>query len=539
VVRNFVTGIVLGGVVAGAGLAIVSQIAPLGSGQAPEVAELATPEPAAADPGPEVTAPAPLPEIAATGAEAPPAAAADPQGLTAPEGEADEPLLRPMANDSPPPAAVVPDLTAPEPAVDAPTAETAPAAEAAGAAEVTLAEEPAAAEAAVSEQVAPELVVPEQVGGAEGAQSPASDAPALSETPAATAPAAEGDAAASPTTEPAVTEPAVTEAPAAEAPVAEAPVAEAPVAEAPVAEAPATEVPAMEAPATEAPSAEGSAEAGLAEVAEAPPSTLQPEGLLSEKTVEGVTTGRLPSIGAAETAEPADPAPEAAPLADGPPLRRFARAFENPSAKPLFAILLVDDGGPDVPRNDLAALPFPVSFVLDPMSPGAAAAAAIYRAAGQEVVMSATNIPKGATASDLEQSFAGIEGVLPEAVALIDTPVAAFQNDRKLAAEVVTLLADQGRGLVTYDRGLNAADQVARREGLASATIFRSLDDDGEDAPLIRRYLDRAAFKAAQEGEVAVIGTARAETITALMEWAVEGRAASVALAPVTALMAE
>ena len=533
-VRNFVTGIVLGGVVAGAGLAIVSQIAPLGSEQAPEMAELATPEPAAADPGPEVTAPAPLPEIAATGAEAPPAAAADPQGLTAPEGEADEPLLRPMADDSPPPAAVVPDLTAPEPAVDAPTAETAPAAEAAGAAEVTPAEEPAAAEPAVSEQVAPELVEPEQVGGAEGAQSPASDAPALSEAPAATAPAAEGDAAASPATEPAATEPAVTE-----APVAEAPVAEAPVAEAPVAEAPATEVPAMEAPATEAPSAEGSAEAGLAGVAEAPPSTLQPEGLLSEKTVEGVTTGRLPSIGAAETAEPADPAPEAAPLADGPPLRRFARAFENPTAKPLFAILLVDDGGPDVPRDDLAALPFPVSFVLDPMSPGAAAAAAIYRAAGQEVVMSATNIPKGATASDLEQSFAGIEGVLPEAVALIDTPVAAFQNDRKLAAEVVTLLADQGRGLVTYDRGLNAADQVARREGLASATIFRSLDDDGEDAPLIRRYLDRAAFKAAQEGEVAVIGTARAETITALMEWAVEGRAASVALAPVTALMAE
>ena len=107
----------------------------------------------------------------------------------------------------------------------------------------------------------------------------------------------------------------------------------------------------------------------------------------------------------------------------------------------------------------------------------------------------------------------------------------------KLSAEVVTLLADQGRGLVTFDRGLNAADQVARREGLPTVTIYRSLDDEGEEAPLIRRYLDRAAFKAAQEGQVVVIGSTRADTITALMEWTVEGRAASVVLAPISALM--
>jgi len=152
--------------------------------------------------------------------------------------------------------------------------------------------------------------------------------------------------------------------------------------------------------------------------------------------------------------------------------------------------------------------------------------------------MLANGIPKGANAGDLEQSFAKLTETLPEAVALIDTADATFQDNRGLAGEVVTLLAAQGRGVVTFDRGLNAADQVARREGVPSATIFRSLDDDGEDAPLIRRYLDRAAFKAAQEGQVVVIGTARPETIAALMEWAVEGRAASVALAPITAVMA-
>ena len=195
------------------------------------------------------------------------------------------------------------------------------------------------------------------------------------------------------------------------------------------------------------------------------------------------------------------------------------------------------DGAPEVPREALAALPFPVTFVLDPLADGAAEAAAIYRKAGQEVVMLATGIPDGATPGDLEQSFAGMAATLGESVALMDTPKAAFQDDGKLSAEVVTLLADQGRGLVTFDRGLNAADQVARREGLPTVTIYRSLDDEGEEAPLIRRYLDRAAFKAAQEGQVVVIGSTRADTITALMEWTVEGRAASVVLAPISALM--
>ena len=128
---------------------------------------------------------------------------------------------------------------------------------------------------------------------------------------------------------------------------------------------------------------------------------------------------------------------------------------------------------------------------------------------------------------------------LGESVALMDTPKAAFQDDGKLSAEVVTLLADQGRGLVTFDRGLNAADQVARREGLPTVTIYRSLDDEGEEAPLIRRYLDRAAFKAAQDGQVAVLGTASPDTIAALLEWTVEGRAGSVALAPLTAVLSK
>lgn len=460
-VRNFVTGVVLGGVVAAGGLVVVSQIAPIKVKTEAGFAEGATPEAA-------VEEPAAPPETLVTPSVEPSEAQpkiADPAPLAEAPAEADEPLLRPLTNgDAPPPALVVPDLALPAGSGPLPEVEAAP--------------------------------------------------PATAET---------------------VTEPAEATEPEKAAPETEA-AALAPTADPEAAPATATEAPAM----VEVPAVGQAPDAPAPEMALAP-RTIVPDAPRDEKTVDGVTTGRLPSIGAtaeqgavSQTAETATPG---APAADLPPIRRFAQAFENPQAKPLFAILLIDSGAPSVPRAELAALPFPVTFVLDPLANGAVEAEAIYRAAGQEVVMLATAIPKGATASDLEQSFAGMAGKLQESVALIDTARASFQEDGKLSAEVVTLLADQGRGLVTFDRGLNAADQVARREGLPAATIYRSLDEEGEEAPLIRRYLDRAAFKAAQEGRVAVIGTIRPETITALMEWTVEGRASSVALAPITALM--
>lgn len=252
----------------------------------------------------------------------------------------------------------------------------------------------------------------------------------------------------------------------------------------------------------------------------------------------GVVTGRLPRIAAAAPEAVADQAPASIDPTDLPPLQRYARAFAGAEGKPLFAILLEDTGADDVNRAELGALSLPLTIVIDPLSEGAADRAAIWRAAGQEVVMAATGIPSGATAADLEQTFQVLAEALPETVAVIDPDGAAFQDNRPLAAQVVPILAGQGRGLVTFDRGLNAADQVARREGLGAAVIFRRLDGAGEEAPVIRRYLDRAAFKAAQDGRVTVIGTLRPETVAAILEWAVEGKSATVALAPISALMA-
>lgn len=255
-----------------------------------------------------------------------------------------------------------------------------------------------------------------------------------------------------------------------------------------------------------------------------------------DKEVPGVKTGKLPQIGVAPEAE-ALAEVEPALAEELPPVERFARGFV-PEGKPLFAILLRDVGPGGVARKELAALPFAVSFVIDPLAPDAAEAAAVYRGAGQEVVMLANGLPLGASAGDVETTFGALARVLPEAVALIDQDLGGFQDHRPLATLVLPVIAGQGRGLVTYDRGLNAADQIARRAGVPAAVIFRRLDGEGESRPVMRRYLDRAAFKAAQEGAVVVIGDTRPETVAAILEWTVEGKAATVSLAPITAVMA-
>ncbi len=245
-----------------------------------------------------------------------------------------------------------------------------------------------------------------------------------------------------------------------------------------------------------------------------------------DKAVPGVKVGALPQIGS-----------EAAVNAVATPFTLYARAFE-PEGKPLFASLLRDVGDAGMDRAELAKLPFPVSFVVDPLTTDAREASAMYRGAGQEVLTLANGIPPGATAADLETTFATLSAILPESVGVIDQDIGGFQDQRPLATLVLPVIKGEGRGLVTYDRGLNAADQIARRDGVPAAVIFRVLDAEGESKITIRRYLDRAAFKAAQEGAVVVIGDTRAETVAAILEWTVEGRAATVSLAPVTAVMA-
>ena len=76
------------------------------------------------------------------------------------------------------------------------------------------------------------------------------------------------------------------------------------------------------------------------------------------------------------------------------------------------------------------------------------------------------------------------------------------------------------------------------RKTLASHKLLSNFDGKGQTAVVIRRFLDQAAFKASQEGGVIMVGRLREETLAALLVWGLQDRAGSVALAPVSAVIA-
>ena len=251
-----------------------------------------------------------------------------------------------------------------------------------------------------------------------------------------------------------------------------------------------------------------------------------------------VETNRLPTIGGdtaeakTENAGVASPAEdENGTSGDKPALSAYAVPFTNPDAKPLFSIILIDD--PDYPLSDkaLSRLPFALSFAIDAGRDDAAELAARYRQAGFEVLM-LTNLPKGAGASDVEVAFESYARTMPESVAVLDRDA-----DAKVARQLAGILSERGMGLVTPSKGLNSAQKAAKREGVPAALVYRQIDEEDENPSVIRRYLDRAAFRAAQEGQVIMLGRTRPETIEALVLWALEDRAASVAIAPVSAVL--
>lgn len=247
-------------------------------------------------------------------------------------------------------------------------------------------------------------------------------------------------------------------------------------------------------------------------------------------------TSGLPQLGGEaaveDEAEPVAPEVDAAPL---PAIQAFAAEFDASETRPLMAVVLIDEPDSRIEQSTLTRFTFPVAFAVDPLHPDAAARAAAYREAGFEVVILGSMIAEGATAADVEVALAAAESVLPESVAVLDTPEDRIQADRPVLDAVVGVLAETGHGLVAFPRGLNAAEQSANRAGVAGATVFRMLDDDDQPATVITRLLGRAAFTATQEGAVIVVGRTRPDTVTALFSWALGGRSEGVALAPLSA----
>ncbi len=222
--------------------------------------------------------------------------------------------------------------------------------------------------------------------------------------------------------------------------------------------------------------------------------------------------------------------------ADAPALLRYAEPFENEAGLPMMAIVVVDDGSLDGAVTALGGLPFPISVGVDPAAPDAAEAAAGYRAAGFEV-LAVPSLPQGAAPADVEVTLGAAFEAVPEAVALLDAGAAGLQGPGGVTDQAMAALAADGRGFVTVSRGLNAALRAAEAAEVPSAVIYRDLDGEGEDARVIRRFLDQAAFRARQEGGVVMLARARPDTISALILWGTANRRGQVALVPVSAIL--
>ena len=159
---------------------------------------------------------------------------------------------------------------------------------------------------------------------------------------------------------------------------------------------------------------------------------------------------------------------------------------------------------------------------------------ATYRAEGFEVLALA-DLPEQATPSDIEVAIEASLGNVPEAAGLLiagDVP-----GGRQGTEQIIEKLAMSGHGLVTASTGLNATGQLAESTGFPAANIFDDMDSEGQTPTVIRRFLDNAAFRAAQGEEVIMLGRIRPDTISALLLWGLGDRAGRVALVPVSAVL--
>jgi len=203
-----------------------------------------------------------------------------------------------------------------------------------------------------------------------------------------------------------------------------------------------------------------------------------------------------------------------------------------------MAIVLMDDGSIDGLAEAVPAIPFPVSIAIDPSDANATARMAAYRAAGYEVLAIA-RLPIGAQPSDVEVTYESVFAALPETVALLDAGEGGLQATSAVADQAMARLADDGRGFVTVTQGLNMALRAAEGAGVPVRTIYRDLDGEGQDATVVRRFLDQAAFRARQESGVILLARLRPDTVSALILWGTANRAGQVALAPVSAILQE
>jgi len=221
---------------------------------------------------------------------------------------------------------------------------------------------------------------------------------------------------------------------------------------------------------------------------------------------------------------------------DAPAFERYAADAANPDNRPEVSVILIDDGSFGGAVSAVSGVSFPVTVMMNPSIPNATERMKAYRDAGIEVGVLAA-LPASATATDVEIFFEAAFTTLPETVAVLDAGVESLQADPEVMSQAIAALSDDGRGLVTMSSGLNTSLRAAQEQGVPTTLIYRNLDSEGQDARVIRRFMDQAAFRARQESGVVLLGQIRGETISALIQWGAANRASQVAMVPVSKVL--
>lgn len=246
--------------------------------------------------------------------------------------------------------------------------------------------------------------------------------------------------------------------------------------------------------------------------------TLAPDAPLTEDT--SIVTGRLPTVSTGDAGDDQAAAVSEEAVVDD---------------RPLMSIILIDTGEYNIGPEALASFPYPISFAIDPLRDDALEAAERYRSEGFELLIVA-DLPESGDASLVDVALVPTIDSIPGAVGILEGTNGGLQGNMELAESVLKMVEDTGNGLVLRPKGLNAAQQQADGRDLPVETMFRDFDASGQNASVIRRFLDQAAFKARQEGSVIMVGRLRPATISALLLWGLQDRASSVALTPISTI---
>jgi polysaccharide deacetylase 2 family uncharacterized protein YibQ len=244
-------------------------------------------------------------------------------------------------------------------------------------------------------------------------------------------------------------------------------------------------------------------------------------------------SSRLPSVAAASS----DAAPVVS-AADLPAVIAHSANYSKIGASPSMSVILVDIGEIDPDASLLENLPFPVTFAVDALTPGAAERADLYRASGLEV-LALIGLPKGATAQDASVTIEQARSLVPNSIGFLDVPSSSFQTNREVAAQVIASAQSSGHGVVSFSSGLNAMMQESARAKVPAALVFRDFDGRDQNIAAMKRFLDQAAFRAGIDEDIVMLGRASTDTLQGLAEWSLGNRAATVELVPLSLILQE